>query len=285
MNQEDLIKKLENLNLPEVKTAGHQNKLRQTLLNSKKFNESEKTQFKHGWAVLFSRKTIFSMSTLMIAFIVVGSILGLTPQNSPDVAQAEAMDIVRGALQKVRLLSPEKRIELEATLGKDLNEILAEASKAKDLRWIGTGDMEVKFPDVKIERDLPILGMPTNFPRQMHGYEMVKLEERLASEGKTLEEFHATMTANLSDDQLKELQELRQTIKEDVRLLQFTNEEGKIIQLGVDGQSMPVLHLIDKNGQVNFTNPAPPSRFRKMKLFGPTSDQTHDKVWVERLNN
>lgn len=254
MRKEDFIKQLENLDLPEVKIQDHQSRLRRALLNSRQF---EKSSFSPR---LFSRRTAFSMGTFMVAFIVVVTVFGLNPSSPVDTAQAEAFEIVRGALQKVRGLPKEQKAALEGQLGQDLNDVLAEASRANDLRFVATHNIELEFNS--LEEGV------TSSPRRARSFRIIDPEEFNEEMGPfpphalSPEEFE-----DLPDEEKQEILAMEQKFKEKVRLLEFTDSEGQRIQLGVDKDDVPVVKVIrGRSQEMDYSSPQRAGPFDRLKF-------------------
>lgn len=123
MNKNDLIKKLENLDLPEVELPSHQRRLKMALLNSGYF----KKQF--TMSTLLRKFTLPVGAVALVAIIAVG-VISFTGQPS----QASAQEIAKKTYQTVVNLPADQQAKVSGTLGFDSRTALQEAMNAKDLK-------------------------------------------------------------------------------------------------------------------------------------------------------
>lgn len=142
MGEEELIKKLENVELPDIELQGHQRRLRMALLESRYFKEQPKvaifsqtkSKMKGGIDMLkglISWRPVWKpalVSALAIALIVgsalfVPSLVGPSPevlaaeiaQNSPEVQKLLGDDLV--TVRKVQLVDGVGHVVCEASIG------------------------------------------------------------------------------------------------------------------------------------------------------------------------
>jgi hypothetical protein len=133
MNKDDLIKKLENLDIPEVELQSHRRRLKMALLNSG-YWKGETTMS------LLKKAVPVGGIVAIAAIIVVFSFIfkGTTPQ-------ADAQQIAQKSYQAVSSLTPEQQGKLKHSIGIgfgtgigygtpiDVRDLLQEAQNAKDL--------------------------------------------------------------------------------------------------------------------------------------------------------
>jgi len=138
MNKDDLIKKLENLDLPEIELQSHQRRLKMALLNSG-YWKGERT------TMALLKKQIVPVSGIIAiaAIIVVFSFIfkGAMPQVS-------AQEIAQKSYNTVASLSQEQQIELKQTMKIDARDLLEEALNAKDLKVLTYDEFASQYPPV-----------------------------------------------------------------------------------------------------------------------------------------
>lgn len=143
MNKNDLIKKLENLDLPEVELPNHQRRLKMALLNSGYFKKQP---------TMSTLKKFVPVGALALVAIVAVSVISFTSQPS----QASAQEIARRSHEAVTHLSPEQHGALNHTVGMDSRTVLQEAQSAKDLKvltydeFAGSAPHHPTDPDSKL---------------------------------------------------------------------------------------------------------------------------------------
>lgn len=125
MNKNDLIKKLEHLDLPEVELLSHQRRLKMALLNSD-YLKKQLTM-----STLLKRFTLPVGAVALVAIIAVG-VISLTGQPS----QASAQEIAKKTYQTVANLPSDQQEALKNTVGMDSLIVLQEAQSAKDLKTL-----------------------------------------------------------------------------------------------------------------------------------------------------
>ncbi len=124
MNTDDLIKKLENLDLPEVELQSHRYRLKMALLNS--------GCWKGETAMSLLKKRIVPVGGIIAiaALIVVFSFV-----FKSAIPAVSAQGIAQKSYNKVASLSPEQQESLKRTTGRlDTYDLLEEALSAEDLK-------------------------------------------------------------------------------------------------------------------------------------------------------
>lgn len=156
-NEDVFIKKLENLDMPEIKVSKHGQILRSRLLSSAYFKRSNFTYFSRLQNYFLHIKNLINNSLInnsmnqkkkfafggaLVVFALV-AVVGFS--NVPsfsnggfskggNVAYAQAQELVKKSYTTATLISPEMRAKIEATIGVDMLSILKEASAASDLK-------------------------------------------------------------------------------------------------------------------------------------------------------
>lgn len=108
MNKEDLIKKLENVEIPEIKLPSHQQRLKSALLNSEYFKEKTMSP------VLFWSKRLIPAGVVLVLILVVGFFTFLQPRNQI----ARAMEIIKND-PKVQEMIQKNNLEIKDIKVKD----------------------------------------------------------------------------------------------------------------------------------------------------------------------
>lgn len=122
MNRDNVIKKLEMIDLPEVELSGHQRRLKFALLNSDCFKKQISMS-------LFEKLVPVSLMTAVVLGVMVFSVIG-TP------SQVSASELAQKSFTAVSNLTPEMQAELTGKTGGVNAPILGEAKNAKDLEFI-----------------------------------------------------------------------------------------------------------------------------------------------------
>jgi hypothetical protein len=138
MNKDDLIKKLENLDLPEVELQSHQRRLKMALLNSG-YWKGERTTMSLLKKQIVPVGGIIAIAAIIVVFSFVFK--GTTPQ-------ADAQQIAQKSYQAVSSLPPEQQEKLKHTIGIDARDLLEEAQNAKDLKVLTYDEFASQYPPV-----------------------------------------------------------------------------------------------------------------------------------------
>jgi hypothetical protein len=137
MNEEELIKQLEQVDLSEITLPGHQHRLAQALLDSRRFNTSTPVS-------MFIKKAspIGGIIAVVVIAVVVFSFVS-APRSS-------AQELAQRSYKAVAGLPPARRAALKAQLGLNgpdgLDEILRQAQNAKDLRVLTYDQLTNQLP-------------------------------------------------------------------------------------------------------------------------------------------
>lgn len=123
MNKDDLIKKLENLDLPEVELPSHQRRLKMALLSSGYWKE------KNAMSLLKKFAPIGAVAVIALLVVV-----GASYFKNPSSQVAYAKEIAQKSYQTIVNLPADQQAKISASLGMDSRTILQEAYNAKDLQ-------------------------------------------------------------------------------------------------------------------------------------------------------
>jgi hypothetical protein len=147
MKKEELEKKLEGLDYPDIELPNHQRRLKMALLSSGRFAKRSFINFP-PFADYVKEASMFKkvlMSAGAVALVAVLVVVGLTITTFKDSSQAQAQELVGKAISKVDGLSPDERQAVEQKVQVDLNRMLHDAKIAKDLAIVdrNTLDQEI----------------------------------------------------------------------------------------------------------------------------------------------
>jgi len=124
MNTDDLIKKLENLDLPEVEIQSYRHRLKMALLNS--------GCWKGETTMSLLRKRIVPVGGIIAITAIIVAFSFVFKSATPPVS---AKGIAQKSYNKVASLSPEQQESLKRTTGRlDTYDLLEEALSAEDLK-------------------------------------------------------------------------------------------------------------------------------------------------------
>jgi hypothetical protein len=137
MNKDDLIKKLENLDLPEVELASHQRRLKMALLNSGCWKGETTTMS------LLKKQIVPVSGIIAIAATIV--VLSFTFKGATP--QASAQEIAQKSYKAVSSLTSEQQGALNKTTGAlDARNLLEEALSAEDLKVLTYDEFVDQYP-------------------------------------------------------------------------------------------------------------------------------------------
>ena len=135
MNKDDLIKKLENLDLPEVELQSHQRLLKMALLNS---------GYWKGAKTMFLLKKAVPVGGI-VAIIAIITVFGFIFKDATP--QASAQQIAQKSYQAVSSLTTEQQEVLRKTTGVlDARNLLEEALSSEDLRVLTYDEFASQYP-------------------------------------------------------------------------------------------------------------------------------------------
>jgi hypothetical protein len=144
MNKEDLIKKLDNLDLPEIELQNHRRRLKMALLNSG-YWKGERTIM----SLLKKQIVPFSGFIAIVAIIIVFSIV-----FKSATLPVSAQELAQKSYDKVASLSPEQQEALKKTTGAlDARDLLEEALSAEDLKVLTYDEFASQYPPVPPDQE------------------------------------------------------------------------------------------------------------------------------------
>lgn len=132
MNTEELNKTLEQMDVPNIQSSQHKQNLRRALLNSDVFNRKESF-----WERILNTMNLKKLLPLGAVLAVVALIITTFALNGGNVntKQAQAKEIVKGAIERLNTLTDDQRQSLAHDLGTDPKIILEEAYNAGDITY------------------------------------------------------------------------------------------------------------------------------------------------------
>lgn len=138
MEIQNLIKKLEQLECPDVKLAKHKSQLKAALLKKAGGFRSARDERLVFWRQVYLLKNLSLIKKIVPAGIVLAVILiAVLTVNQKNSSQAQAKEVLNRAINTVSQLSPEQKIEIEEKIKDDPVRSLTEATQAKDLTIVG----------------------------------------------------------------------------------------------------------------------------------------------------
>jgi len=137
----NIIKKLNRLNLPQVELNSHRQKLRLALMA--RHNRFNSDYFKINNLMFNTKKFTPVGAIALIAIIAVVSIISLTGNPSP----VSAKEIAEKSFQVVANLSPEDKTALKIKTGLD-QFALEEAKQAEDLKVLTYDELTNNYPEL-----------------------------------------------------------------------------------------------------------------------------------------
>ena len=165
MKKEELIKKLEELDYPEIEPADHKRRLEIALLSSKNFRQ-------HGFKDFFLdvnwlkeltmfKKIILSVSACaIVALLIVGGLF-ISSINNPTTVSAQGL--VDQAITQVAAANPQDIQVMESKAQMKLTAFLNEAKQANDLTTI---DKSAVYKAVAENQVALVAAMPNSEPVQ-----------------------------------------------------------------------------------------------------------------------
>ena len=139
MDRDDLIKELENLDLPEVELPSHQRRLKMALLKSG-YWKGERT------TMSLLKKQIVPVGGIVAIIAIIAVVSFVFKSATP---QAFAQEIARKSYQAVSSLTAEQQEALKKTTGAlDARNLLEEALSAEDLKVLTYDEFASQYPPV-----------------------------------------------------------------------------------------------------------------------------------------
>jgi hypothetical protein len=210
MNKEDLIKKLEHLDLPEVELHGHQRRLRMALLNS--------GYWKGGITNMSLFKKVVPAGAIIAAVTIVMAVV-LSINGAAE--QVSAQEIAQKSYQAISVLTDVEQDSLKKELHTvdGLDELLDEALNAEDLTILTYDEFVSQCSDV-----VPPF-LPCEEPADMQSLNVVAYE---GSVSQAMESMDSPIEESMQN----------------MGFIKFTDSDGITNIIGIDGDSnLPVLAI------------------------------------------
>lgn len=154
------------------------------------------------------------------ALLVLGLFVATSIVDPANVAEAEGRKILDRVLVKASDLSPEQRAIVESKMKADLEQSLREAKEATDLRYISHEEFS----------------FATTGERSIGKFFVVKHKEQ---GGENADQVWKTRQGEMGPE-----------LPGGVRLLRYTDPEGREVTLGVDQDDMPVMKVVRMTGDM-----------------------------------
>lgn len=227
MRKEDLVAKLQSIDIPDIETPKHKQLLRSALLNAPR--KSFVSNFLNRIRQMPILQRIASTAVAAVVLFALFASGGTKPGE--NVAHANAAETLNRAFVKAVALSPEQRTAIEGKIKAGLMDSLEEAKRAKDLTYLTKEEFDREFNQ-----------MATPMPAPGEGGEIaIRFERMLGTEGKG-------RAGEIAIDPIQaELLPAPTASKEPQKYLRYTNEKGAVVYLGLDENDVPVLKMMKLN--------------------------------------
>ncbi|MBU1102278.1 hypothetical protein KJ853_01315 [Patescibacteria group bacterium] len=138
MEIQNLIKKLRQLNYPEIELAKHKSQLKAALLKKAGRFLLARNEQSVFWRQIYLLKNMSLIKKAVpIGIILTVILIAVLMVNQKNSSQAQAKEVLNRAINAISLLSSEQKIEIEETIKDDPVRSLNEAAQAKDLVLVG----------------------------------------------------------------------------------------------------------------------------------------------------
>jgi hypothetical protein len=235
MKKEDLMKKLENLDIPEIETPNHRRRLKMALLSSPRFAQSPVQRFFGVMDNMSTMKKIIPIGAIaaVAAVVVAVGFQGAAPH-------ADAEQIARLSVAAVATLSPADGSALTQILNTDPEATLKEAESASDLTTLTYNQFIALYPQgarpVTLANPAIAAGAAIQLPSST-----------------TL--FTGTLTPITTPAALQAMANMKAKIEaaqaalKTARFLQFTNPQGEKVTVAISADNVPIFVSVTlKNG-------------------------------------
>lgn len=221
---------LSGLDIPDIKLAGYQARLRSSLLASRQFNLNNKFNF-----ISMIKQAKFYIPAALVLVMAVAFIFGLIPgMNKADIAQAKEM--ISESKFAISKLSAEARAQLEEIIKADLSKTLEDAYNANDLEYVGEEDLTMsnQGDDLKVH----FLDQETGVASQNGEIKTVTSvavtgsEENGESENDNTKIVFGKFIADYNDRMMTK-----------IKVLKYTDKDGNKIVLGLSPDNLPVMQI------------------------------------------
>lgn len=234
---------------PDVRLPRHAETTRALLLKS--HERLVKRRHGHGFSLPMKRLAL-SLSIVGVAACVLA--VTLAPQQVFQTPVAHAQELVNRAAARVAFLPMETREEIEKRMKSDMDQTLAEAKAAPDLRILSREEFEKEMAEERKLMEEKGKGMPSAIGISAAPVEMgmvtmsavtstdmkeVRLFKRLGNEAEQDVTFEVATSAAVAGFKIAPI-----NIKEPVKYLSYTSPSGSSVVLGLDEDDVPVMKMI-----------------------------------------
>lgn len=228
----DIEKRLSNLDLPKIKLAGHQARLKNTLLADRCFDFNNNLNF------LFMVKQVkFAVPALLILTVAVicGVFCnGLMPGFN-KVGTVQAKELIAESKFAIEKLSQEARAQLEELIKADLSKSLEEAYSANDLEFVGEEDLTERRQDNSGNLQVDFLDQETGVASQ--NGEIKTVATTVSSSSKSQGDSNTKMVMG------KYIADYNERMMTKIKILKYTDKDGNKIILGLNPDNLPVMQV------------------------------------------
>lgn len=221
--------RLSGLDFPEIKLAGHQARLKNSLLVSRRFSPNNNLN------LLFMIKQVkFAVPALLFLTLVMVVGLSLMPGlNKAGTAQAK--ELIAESRFAITQLSQEARAQLEELIQADLSKSLEEAYNANDLEYIGEEDLAARSRDVTDDLQIDFLDQETGVASQDGEAKAITTTISSSNSG--------------SDDNVKLgfgkfIADYNAKTMTKIKVLKYTDKNGNKVILGLNADNLPVMQIM-----------------------------------------
>jgi hypothetical protein len=229
IKQEEYIKQLEHLELPEIETPAHKRQLRIALLSAPRFTQSRARRFWNaiGNASSMNMKKIIPIGAIalvaVVALVAGVGFQGMTPR-------ADAQQVTRLSLAMVSGLPAEDSSALTAILNADPATILKEAQNASDLTTLTYDQFIALYPQGVTQANPAGVSASVAFAGKLASSTLIAGTATPITTPAVLQVM-ANMKAQI---------EAEQAALKTAKFLQFTDPQGEKVVIAVGSDNMPI---------------------------------------------
>ncbi len=227
---EKIDERLNGLDLPEIKLAAHQARLKSSLLAVKQFDKNNKFNF-----IFMIKQAKFYVPAALILVVAAAFIFGLVPgMNKASFVQAKEM--ISESKFAISKLSAEARAQLEEIIKADLSKTLEEAYNANDLEYIGEEDISDSKNN---SRNLKVDFLDDEIGVASQNGEIKTVATLSVAESKNNNDGQKDVKLNMGKFIADNIVKM-----DKVKLLKYTDQKGRKIILGLNNDNLPVMQIM-----------------------------------------
>lgn len=227
---EKIDERLNGLDLPEIKLAAHQARLKSSLLAVKQFDKNNKFNF-----IFMIKQAKFYVPAALILVVAAAFIFGLVPgMNKASFVQAKEM--ISESKFAISKLSAEARAQLEEIIKADLSKTLEEAYNANDLEYIGEEDISDSKNN---SRNLKVDFLDDEIGVASQNGEIKTVATLSVAESKNNNDGQKDVKLNMGKFIADNIVKM-----DKVKLLKYTDQKGRKIILGLNDDNLPVMQIM-----------------------------------------